>query len=78
MTDTDYATGYQRRAWCNECQAWRMATHGGDPEESGYSPQYWYCNRCTEIILCDECGYELDESFKCSRPEGHGAEGNES
>lgn len=52
--------------WCNECQKWTAV------EEDGKS--FW-CKRCGESYLCDECGYDIDRSGECQRPEGHSSGG---
>lgn len=51
--------------WCNECQKWTPVKN---------YPDGFGCSRCGEHYLCDECGYEIDRSGECQRPEGHSSE----
>lgn len=61
-----------RTFWCNECQKWTPVEEEYDAKAnlSGF-----YCKVCGESYLCDECGYDIDRSGQCQRPEGHHNDG---
>ena len=48
--------------WCHLCAGWELVERDGRDV---------YCRKCGEAFQCGECGYELDITGACQRPEGH-------
>src|SRR5579862_172149 len=57
--------------WCDECQQWTDVHECDelcDDPDGGFG-----CAVCHEWYKCQECGYEVDRSGTCQRPDGCGA-----
>lgn len=47
--------------WCNTCHRWTAVIENPENEND-----FW-CGRCGEEYLCDECGYDIDRKGYCQR-----------
>jgi len=47
-----------RRFWCLECREWTAS-----------GPLDFECSRCRSQYLCGECGFQINQTGRCLRPE---------